>query len=51
VHVRAAHENDMRRRKQLGAPPVARIVSLAVLGVTFYAGGMLYQRMLVAKQP
>jgi hypothetical protein len=34
-----------------GAPPVARIVSLAVLGVTFYAGGMLYQRMLVAKQP
>ena len=29
-----------------GAPPVARIVSLVVLGVTFYFGGMLYQRML-----
>lgn len=34
-----------------GAPPVARIVSLVVLGVTFYAGGLLYRRMLVAKQP
>lgn len=27
-----------------GAPPVARIVSLVVLGVAFYAGGLLYQR-------
>jgi hypothetical protein len=26
-----------------GAPPVARIVSLVVLGVTFYFGGLLYQ--------
>jgi hypothetical protein len=29
-----------------GAPPVARIVSLVVLGVTFYFGGLLYQKML-----
>jgi uncharacterized membrane protein len=29
-----------------GAPPVPRIVSLVVLGVTFYFGGLLYQRML-----
>lgn len=27
-----------------GAPPVARIISLAVLGLTFYVGGLLYQR-------
>jgi uncharacterized membrane protein len=27
-----------------GAAPLARIVSLAVLGVTFYFGGLLYQR-------
>lgn len=27
-----------------GAPPVARIISLVVLGVAFYAGGLLYQR-------
>jgi len=27
-----------------GAPPVARIISLAVLGLAFYAGGWLYQR-------
>jgi uncharacterized membrane protein len=31
-----------------GAPPVARIVSLVVLGFTFYFGGLLYQRMLSA---
>jgi len=31
-----------------GAPPMGRIVSLVVLGVTFYVGGMLYQRMLGA---
>lgn len=30
-----------------GASPVARIIGLAVLGVTFYAGGLLYQRLLV----
>jgi hypothetical protein len=29
-----------------GASPLARIISLVVLGVTFYAGGLLYQRML-----
>lgn len=29
-----------------GASPVARIVGLVVLGVTFYAGGLLYQRLL-----
>lgn len=27
-----------------GAPPVARIISLVVLGLAFYAGGLLYQR-------
>ena len=27
-----------------GAPPVARIISLVVLGVAFYVGGLLYQR-------
>jgi uncharacterized membrane protein len=27
------------------ASPLARIVSLVVLGVTFYAGGLLYQRL------
>jgi hypothetical protein len=29
-----------------GASPMARIVSLVVLGVTFYIGGLLYQRLL-----
>jgi len=29
-----------------GASPVARIIGLVVLGVTFYAGGLLYQRLL-----
>jgi uncharacterized membrane protein len=29
-----------------GASPVARIVGLLVLGITFYFGGMLYQRLL-----
>ncbi len=29
-----------------GASPMIRIISLVVLGVTFYLGGMLYQRML-----
>jgi uncharacterized membrane protein len=33
-----------------GAPPVARIVSLVVLGVTFYFGGLLYQKMLGAER-
>ena len=28
-----------------GAQPLARIISLVVLGVTFYVGGMLYQRL------
>jgi uncharacterized membrane protein len=28
------------------APPLIRIVSLVVLGVTFYVGGLWYQRML-----
>jgi uncharacterized membrane protein len=28
-----------------GAPPLARIISLVVLGLTFYVGGMLYQRL------
>lgn len=28
-----------------GASPMARIVSLVVLGVTFYVGGLLYQRL------
>jgi uncharacterized membrane protein len=28
-----------------GASPLARIVSLVALGVTFYVGGLLYQRM------
>lgn len=32
-----------------GASPLARIVSLVVLGVTFYVGGLLYQRMLAVK--
>jgi uncharacterized membrane protein len=27
-----------------GAPPVARIISLVVLGAAFYAGGLLYER-------
>jgi hypothetical protein len=29
-----------------GASPATRIISLVVLGVTFYVGGLLYQRML-----
>ena len=29
-----------------GASPLMRIVSLVVLGVTFYVGGLWYQRML-----
>lgn len=29
-----------------GASPLTRIISLVVLGITFYAGGLLYQRML-----
>jgi uncharacterized membrane protein len=32
-----------------GASPLARIVSLVVLGITFYVGGLLYQRMLAVK--
>jgi uncharacterized membrane protein len=31
-----------------GASPLARIVSLVVLGVAFYIGGLLYQRLLAA---
>jgi len=30
------------------ASPMARIISLVVLGVTFYIGGLLYQRLPVA---
>jgi uncharacterized membrane protein len=33
-----------------GAPPVARIVSLLVLGMTFYFGGLLYQKTLGAER-
>jgi len=32
-----------------GASPFARIIGLVVLGVTFYVGGMLYQRLLGKK--
>ena len=32
-----------------GASTIARIIGLVVLGVTFYAGGMLYQRLLAKK--
>jgi len=32
-----------------GAPPLARIISLVVLGLTFYVGGMLYQRLSTAR--
>lgn len=32
-----------------GASPFARIIGLVVLGVTFYVGGMLYQRLLGEK--
>ena len=32
-----------------GASTVARIIGLVVLGLTFYVGGMLYQRLLVKK--
>ena len=28
-----------------GAQPLARIISLVVLGATFYVGGMFYQRL------
>lgn len=28
-----------------GAAPLARIVGLSMLGITFYAGGLLYQRL------
>lgn len=31
-----------------GASPLTRIISLVILGVTFYIGGLLYQRMLAA---
>lgn len=31
------------------APPVVRILSLVVLGITFYVGGLLYQRMIAPK--
>jgi uncharacterized membrane protein len=34
-----------------GAGPLVRIVSLVVLGVTFYVGGLLYQRMLGEATP
>ena len=33
-----------------GASPLARIISLVALGVTFYVGGLLYQRMLAVGQ-
>lgn len=33
-----------------GASPLTRIISLVVLGITFYAGGLLYQRMLAANK-
>jgi len=32
-----------------GASPLARIVSLFILGIIFYLGGLLYQRMLAVK--
>jgi hypothetical protein len=31
------------------AQPMARIVSLVVLGVTFYVGGMFYQRLVAGR--
>jgi len=31
-----------------GASPMARIISLVVLGITFYIGGLLYQRLQAA---
>jgi uncharacterized membrane protein len=31
-----------------GASPLTRIISLVVLGVTFYLGGLLYQRLVAA---
>jgi uncharacterized membrane protein len=34
-----------------GAAPVARIFSLLILGVAFYVGGMLYQRMAKVSEP
>jgi uncharacterized membrane protein len=33
-----------------GASPLVRIVSLVALGITFYLGGLLYQRMLAVGQ-
>lgn len=33
-----------------GASPLTRIISLVVLGITFYVGGLLYQRMLAKSQ-
>ena len=32
-----------------GASTIARIIGLVVLGVTFYVGGLLYQRLLAKK--
>lgn len=33
-----------------GAQPLARIVSLVVLGATFYVGGLFYQRLMTARR-
>ncbi|HJP99917.1 MAG TPA: hypothetical protein VJ862_15280 [Rhodanobacteraceae bacterium] len=33
----------------LGGSPPVRIVSLLVLGLTFYVGGMLYQKLVAAR--
>jgi uncharacterized membrane protein len=33
-----------------GASPTTRIISLVVLGVTFYLGGLLYQRVMAASR-
>jgi uncharacterized membrane protein len=32
-----------------GSPPLARIISLVVLGLTFYIGGMLYQKLVATR--
>lgn len=32
-----------------GSPPLARIISLVVLGLTFYVGGMLYQKLVATR--
>jgi uncharacterized membrane protein len=32
-----------------GSPPLARIISLVVLGLTFYVGGMLYQKLVAPR--